>query len=82
MGRKFQIAVIPGDGHRAGSGCRRVKGASSPVEQKGEGSFNFIPFDFGGERYMKNGRLLPDSVLDELKKLDAIYLGAIGHPGS
>jgi len=37
-------------------------------------------FDLGGERYLKTGEILPDSVFDELKKMDVIYLGAIGHP--
>jgi 3-isopropylmalate dehydrogenase len=37
-------------------------------------------YDFGGERYMKTGEILPDGAIDELKKQDAILLGAIGHP--
>ena len=37
-------------------------------------------YDFGGERYMKTGEILPDGAVDELKKQDAILLGAIGHP--
>ena len=39
-----------------------------------------MDYDLGGERYMKTGELLPDSGIEELKKHDAIYLGAIGHP--
>src|SRR3970040_1191952 len=35
---------------------------------------------FGGERYLRTGETLPDSVLDELRGCDAIYLGAVGHP--
>jgi 3-isopropylmalate dehydrogenase len=37
-------------------------------------------FDFGGERYKRTGELLPDSAVEELRKFDAILLGAIGHP--
>jgi 3-isopropylmalate dehydrogenase len=37
-------------------------------------------YDFGGERYKKTGEILPDSALEEFKKYDAIYLGAVGHP--
>jgi 3-isopropylmalate dehydrogenase len=29
---------------------------------------------------MRTGEILPDSALEELRQLDAIYLGAIGHP--
>jgi 3-isopropylmalate dehydrogenase len=37
-------------------------------------------FDFGGERYKRTGETLPDSAIEELRKFDAILLGAIGHP--
>ena len=43
--------------------------------------FDLIPFDLGGERYLKSGEVLPDSTLDDLRKCDALYLGAVGHPG-
>jgi 3-isopropylmalate dehydrogenase len=43
-------------------------------------NFEWIPYDLGGERYKKTGEILPDSALAELRKVDAIYLGAIGHP--
>jgi len=46
--------------------------------------FNFkvdlTEFDFGGERYKRTGETLPDSAVEELRKFDAILLGAIGHP--
>jgi len=37
-------------------------------------------FDFGGDRYLRTGEILPDSAVDELRQFQAIYLGAIGHP--
>jgi 3-isopropylmalate dehydrogenase len=37
-------------------------------------------YDFGGERYMRTGEVLPDSAVEELRRFDAIFLGAIGHP--
>jgi len=37
-------------------------------------------YDVGGERYLKTGEVLPDSVMKELTGVDAIYLGAVGHP--
>jgi 3-isopropylmalate dehydrogenase len=37
-------------------------------------------FDFGAERYKRTGETLPDSAIEELRKFDAILLGAIGHP--
>jgi 3-isopropylmalate dehydrogenase len=80
MDKNFQIAVIPGDGtgpEVVAEGLKVLKA----VGQKTEASFNFIPFDLGGERYLKSGEILPDADLEALKKVDAIYLGAIGHPG-
>jgi 3-isopropylmalate dehydrogenase len=37
-------------------------------------------FDFGGERYMRTGETLPEGAIDELRRFDGIFLGAIGHP--
>jgi 3-isopropylmalate dehydrogenase len=37
-------------------------------------------YDFGGERYLRTGETLPDSAIDELRRFDVIFLGAIGHP--
>lgn len=37
-------------------------------------------YDFGGDRYLATGEVLPDSAIEELRGFDAILLGAIGHP--
>jgi 3-isopropylmalate dehydrogenase len=79
MDKTYQIAVIPGDGtgpEVVAEGLKVLKA----VAQKTGVSFHFIPYDLGGDRYIKSGEILPDSLLSELKKKDAIYLGAIGHP--
>jgi len=34
----------------------------------------------GGDHYLRTGEVLPDAVLDELRKSDAILLGAVGTP--
>jgi 3-isopropylmalate dehydrogenase len=75
----YKIAVIPGDGtgpEVVAEGLKVLKAAAERHEFK----FELMPYDLGGERYLKTKETLPDSVLDELKKADAIYLGAIGHP--
>jgi 3-isopropylmalate dehydrogenase len=41
---------------------------------------NYQEFDFGGERYLRTGEVLPESAAADLKKFDSIFLGAIGHP--
>ena len=38
-------------------------------------------FDLGGTRYLRDGEVLSDETLDELRRYDAILLGAVGTPG-
>jgi 3-isopropylmalate dehydrogenase len=79
MGKTYRIAVIPGDGTGPEVIAEAVK-----VLKAASGKFKFktdlTHFDFGGERYKKTGETLPDSAVEELRKFDAILLGAIGHP--
>jgi 3-isopropylmalate dehydrogenase len=37
-------------------------------------------FDLGGARYLRDGEILSDAALDELRGFDAILLGAVGTP--
>jgi 3-isopropylmalate dehydrogenase len=75
----YKIAVIPGDGtgpEVIAEGLKVLKAASEKFGFK----YQTQNYDLGGERYLKTKETLPNAVLDELKKMDAIYLGAIGHP--
>ncbi len=79
MNPSYRIAVIPGDGtgpEVVQEGLKVLKA----VSQKAGFQAETIPYDLGGGRYLRTGEALPDSVLKELKSVDAIYLGAIGHP--
>lgn len=74
-----KIAIIPGDGtgpEVTAEAVKVLKAAAAKFDFKVE----LIEFDFGGERYKRTGELLPDSAVEELRKFDAILLGAIGHP--
>lgn len=74
-----RIAVIPGDGtgpEVIQEGLKVLRRASTRYGS----NLEFITFDYGGERYLRNGTTLPDGALAELRTFDAIYLGAIGHP--
>ncbi len=78
--KAYRIAVIPGDGtgpEVMREGMKVVNAASSLCNFKCE----TVNYDFGGDRYLRTGETLPDSFLEEAKSFDAIYLGAIGHPG-
>jgi len=77
--KKYNIAVIEGDGIGP-EVIQAGKIVLEAVSQKNDFNINWIDYDLGAERYLKTGEILPDSVLEELKKVDAIYLGAIGDP--
>jgi 3-isopropylmalate dehydrogenase len=77
--RKYKIAVMPGDG----TGPEVVREGLKVLEAVSEKTgfkYEKVMYDLGGERYKKTGEVLPDSVLKELRSVDAIYLGAVGHP--
>lgn len=77
--KSYNIALMPGDGTGPEVVAEGLK-VLNAVEKKFNIKLNFTNYDFGGERYKKTGETLPDSAVAELKKHDAIYLGAIGHP--
>ena len=77
--KKYNIAVIPGDGigpEVVREGVKVLEAVSNIEGFKAE----LIYYDLGGERYLRTGETLPDSVLKELHHVDTIYLGAVGHP--
>ena len=41
---------------------------------------DMVDYDLGGERYLKDGVVLTDEIVDEWRGLDAIYVGAVGTP--
>ncbi|MBU4343693.1 MAG: 3-isopropylmalate dehydrogenase [Candidatus Omnitrophica bacterium] len=75
----YKIAVIPGDGtgpEVMREGLKVLKAVSQKIGFK----YETKEYDLGGDRYLKTKELVPDPVLKELSGMDAIYLGAIGHP--
>jgi 3-isopropylmalate dehydrogenase len=75
----YKIAVLPGDGTGPEVVDEGLK-VLDAVAEKMNFKYEKVMYDLGGERYKKTGEILPDSVLEEIKTVDAIYLGAIGHP--
>ena len=77
--KTYNIAVLPGDGTGP-----EVVAEGLKVLQVAADKFGFKletqSYDFGGDRYLATGEVLPESAPEEMKKYDAIYLGAIGHP--
>ena len=79
MSKTYSIAVLPGDGTGPEVVAEGVKVLQAVADRAGF-KVDLTYFDLGGDRYLKTGEILPDSAIDDLRKFDAIYLGAIGHP--
>jgi len=76
---QYKIAVIPGDGTGPEVIREGVKVLNAASERFGF-RLEYTWFDYGGERYLKTGEVLPEGAIEELRGFNAIYLGAIGHP--
>ncbi len=71
----YRIAVIGGDGigpEVTAEALKVVRAAGVELET--------VEYDLGGARYLRDGEILSDSTLNELRNFDAILLGAVGTP--
>ena len=75
----YKIALFPGDGTGPEVLAEGFKVLQAAAQKYGF-SVDSQEFDFGGDRYLATGEVLPDSAIEEFRGFDAIYLGAIGHP--
>ena len=73
--QSYAIGVIGGDG----IGPEVIAEALKVVGATGV-RLETVDYDLGGARYLRDGTVLPDSVLDEWRGLDALLLGAVGTP--
>jgi len=70
-----RVGIIGGDGigpEVVGEALKVVRAAGVELDP--------VDYDLGGRRYLATGEVLPDAVLEELRGLDAILLGAVGTP--
>ena len=79
MGKTYKIAVMGGDGTGPEVAAEGVK-VLKAVADKFNFSLELTDFDYGGDRYLRTGEVLPENAVEELTRHDAIFLGAIGHP--
>lgn len=70
-----RIALVGGDG----IGPEVIAEAHKVVDATGV-AVEWIPFDLGAHRYLEDGTVLPDEILEEWRTVDAILLGAVGDP--
>jgi 3-isopropylmalate dehydrogenase len=75
----YEIAVIPGDGIG-----QEVTDEALKVLQRLSEIYGFRykthPYPWGADHYLATGEMMPDSILDEYRQMNAILLGAIGDP--
>ena len=70
-----RVAVVGGDG----IGPEVVAEALKVIDAAGV-KLDLTSFDLGGARYLRDGEVLSDATLDQLRQFDAILLGAVGTP--
>jgi len=76
--KTYNIGVVAGDGigpEVISEGLKVLRAV------QGGFSVNLVEYPYSGAHYLKTKELVPDRVIDEWRALDAVYLGAIGHPG-
>ncbi len=80
MSTKKRIAVIPGDGIGPEVIAQAIR-VLELVKQTHGVEFDFVHFDWGAERFLRDGVSLPTGALENLtKEFDAILAGAFGDP--
>ena len=76
----YRVAVIAGDGigkEVMPEGLRAMEAAGKRFDI----GFSWLELDWSCELYASTGAMMPGDWRDTLAACDAIYLGAVGHPG-
>ena len=76
--RTYRIAAIPADGIGPEVIEAGVEVLSTLEKRDGTIKFDVTTFDWGSDYYKKNGVMMPEDGLEQLKPFDAIYFGAVG----
>jgi 3-isopropylmalate dehydrogenase len=79
-GSAARIAVIPGDGigkEVTPEAVKVLRAVAAPAKK----AIEFVEFDWGADRYLKDGVTLPAGAVEMLRdEFDAILFGALGDP--
>lgn len=74
----YKIAAIPGDGIGVEVIAAGVEVLKALAAKRGTFGLDFEHFDWGSERYLREGQYIPEGGLQALKSFDAIFFGAVG----
>ena len=78
--KTYTIAAIPGDGIGTEVVAAGIEGLTALAKRQGNFELRFDHFDWGGEYYKKQGRMMPANGRDLIRNHDAILFGSAGHP--
>ena len=79
MKRIYKIAAVPGDGigkETVPEGLRVLEAAATRFGF----SLKTTDYDWSCERFVKEGAMMPEDGLDQLREHDCVFLGAVGWP--
>ncbi len=76
---QHRVAVVGGDGIGPEVTAQALKVLGAAADRFGF-TVSTQDYDLGGRRWLATGEVLPDAVLEELRGVDAILLGAVGTP--
>ncbi len=75
--KTYKIAYIPGDG----IGPEVLEEGKKAIEAvKKNFEIEWVEYPFSCDYYLKEGKCITDDAIEEMKKLDSIFLGAVGDP--
>jgi tartrate dehydrogenase/decarboxylase/D-malate dehydrogenase len=78
--KTYTIAAIPGDGIGTEVVAAGIEALTALAKRQGNFELRFDHFDWGGEYYKKQGRMMPANGRDLIRNHDAILFGSAGHP--
>lgn len=77
--RAYRIGVIPGDGIGPEVVREALKVLEAVAEREGF-TYELVEYPWSCAYYVETGQVMPESMLDEYRQLDAILFGAVGDP--
>ena len=78
--KTYKIASIPGDGIGIEVIDAGLRVLNALAERDGGFALDVTSFDWGSDRYKREGALMPADGAQDLKNYDAIFFGAVGTP--
>jgi 3-isopropylmalate dehydrogenase len=79
VGKEYNIAVIAGDGIGEEVVHEGLRVLQTLSEVYGF-SIREEKYPYGADHYLKTGETMPDGIYEEMRQMQAVYLGAIGDP--